>query len=201
MVLSNQIGEQIRALLIERGLKPGDRLPPERQLAAELGVARSSLREGLRRLVDLDILAARQGSGTYLAAIDLVDLMEVRLRLEPHAASLAAERRSATQLADMEKLVAELRTSIDDPIPFADLDLRLHELTVKAAGSPALLAVHSALTDLLKYSRATTSPDPELRAATAMRHARLLDAVREQDGKAAEQEMRKHLGEVLDGFK
>lgn len=197
MAEGSEIGERIRELLVERGLKPGDRLPPERQLAAEFGIARSSLREGLRRLVDLDILNARQGSGTYLATVDLVDLMEVRLRLEPYAASLAAQRRSATQLGEMEELVAQMEPT-DDPTSFAVLDLRLHELVVRSAASPALLVVHSALTDLLQYSRANTSPDPALRAATSMRHARLLDAVRAQNSEAAQEEMRRHLSEVLE---
>jgi GntR family transcriptional regulator, transcriptional repressor for pyruvate dehydrogenase complex len=197
MAEDNQVAERVRALLTERGLEPGDRLPPERQLAAELGIARSSLREGLRRLVDLGILDARRGSGTYLAAVDLVDLMELRLRLEPHAASLAAERRSAAQLAAMEELVTELGAAESDPALFSALDAGLHELTVEAAGSPALLVVHSALTDLLNYSRASSSPDPALRAATVDRHTRLLAAVQEKDAEAAEREMRGHLREVL----
>jgi GntR family transcriptional regulator, transcriptional repressor for pyruvate dehydrogenase complex len=84
MPLRNDVTERIQLLLSQRQLVPGDRLPPERQLAAELGVSRASLREGLGRLLDLGILEARRGSGTYLAEVDLLDLLEVRLRLEPY---------------------------------------------------------------------------------------------------------------------
>src|ERR1043165_8103099 len=73
--LPDQIAQRLIALITERHLKPGDRLPPERELSAEMGVSRSSLREALRALAMLGVAEMRQGDGTYLTALDPDALM------------------------------------------------------------------------------------------------------------------------------
>lgn len=196
MSARNHVAERLQALLAERDLAPGDRLPPERQLAAELGVSRASLREGLRRLLDLGVVQARQGSGTYVAQVDLADLLQVRLRLEPYAAGLAARRRSPRDLARMDELVAELRATQPDPAAFAATDALLHMAIVDAAGSPSLRILLVTIGDLLRHSRATTAPDAALRAAALARLEQLVGAIRAGDGPAAERAMRAHLREV-----
>lgn len=192
----NHVAERLQALLTERQVAPGDRLPPERQLAAELGISRASLREGLRRLIDLGVLEARQGSGTYLAEIDLADLLAVRLRIEPYAAGLAAQRRTDADLKRLDELCAELRDTLPDAEAFADADLRLHAAVVEATGSPALRVLQAALSDLLRHSRAHTSPDASLRAAALERIEQLTAAIRAGDARAAERTMRAHLRDV-----
>src|SRR3954447_7713849 len=108
--LPDQIASRLIALITERQLKAGDRLPPERELAATMGVSRSSLREALRALAMLGVAEMRQGDGTYLTnlqprslmrsvglVLDLSDsglevLFEARKLVEPGLAKLAAER-------------------------------------------------------------------------------------------------------------
>src|SRR3954463_4168903 len=108
--LPDQIAQRLIALITERRLKPGDRLPPERELAATMGVSRSSLREALRALAMLGVADMRQGDGTYLTALDpetlmrpvglvlalsdagLTELFEARKPGRPGLPSLAAER-------------------------------------------------------------------------------------------------------------
>lgn len=192
----NQVAERIRLMLAERDLAPGDRLPPERQLAAELSMSRASLREGLRRLVDLGVVEARQGSGTYLAAVDLDDLFAVRLRLEPYAAQRAATRRTDVQLAELDAALRDLRATLDDATAFAAADARVHGVVLEAAESPALRVLLAALHDLLTHSRATTAGDPAVRAATLARHEQLAEALRARDGKRAERAMAAHLRET-----
>lgn len=196
MSARNHVAERLQALLAERDLAPGDRLPPERQLAAELGVSRASLREGLRRLLDLGIVQARQGSGTYVADVDLADLLAARLRLEPYAAGLAARRRSPHDLAHMDELLAELRATQPDPAAFGAVDARLHAAVLAASGSMALRVLLDALADLLRHSRATTAPDAAVRDATLAQHEQLVTAIRDRDAAAAERAMRVHLREV-----
>jgi DNA-binding FadR family transcriptional regulator len=180
-------------LIAERGLVPGDRLPAERSLAVELSVSRSSLREGSRRLLDLGVLEARQGSGTYVAEVDLDDLLKVRLRVEPYAASLAAQRRSDRDLQRLDELMIALRGALPDPEAFALADVELHAAVVDAAGSAALRVLLEALGDMLRYSRATTAPDEQVRATALGRLADLVRAIRERDASAAERAMRTHL--------
>jgi GntR family transcriptional regulator, transcriptional repressor for pyruvate dehydrogenase complex len=192
----NQVAERVQSLLEEGHVRPGDRLPPERRLAAELGVSRSTLREGLRRLIDLGIVEARQGSGTYVAPLDLDDLLDVRLQLEPYAARLAAGRRSEQDLARLDATLAELRAHEDDPAAFAAADARLHQAVTDAAGSVALRVLLAALADLLRRSRDTTASDPAVRGAALAELERLVDAIRAGDGPAAERAMRAHLRDV-----
>jgi GntR family transcriptional repressor for pyruvate dehydrogenase complex len=196
MAERNQVAERVQTLLEEREVEPGDRLPPERQLAAELGVSRSTLREGLRRLVDLGIVEARQGSGTYVAPLDLDDLLEARLQLEPYAARLAARRRGQQDLARLDRALTELRARQDDPAAFAAADARLHQVVTEAAGSVALRVLLAALGDLLRRSRDTTASDPAVRAAALNQLERLVEAIGAGDAEGAERAMRTHLRDV-----
>lgn len=109
MAASSDVAERLQAVLAERDILPGDRLPFERQLAGGLGIARPSLREELRRPVDLDIVKVSQGSGTYPTGVDLTDLLQMRLRLEPYAARLGAQRRDARQLTELDGAIGQLR--------------------------------------------------------------------------------------------
>lgn len=196
MSARNNVAERVRHLLAERQLAPGDRLPPERQLAAELAISRASLREGLRRLIDLGILEARQGSGTYLAAVDLDELLAVRLRIEPYAARRAAKRRTDAQLAELDMMLVELRATRADPDAFAAADARVHGIVLDASQSPTLRVLLAALEDLLAHSRATTSSAPAVRADTLARHEQLVAALRAGDGGRAERAMAAHLREL-----
>jgi GntR family transcriptional repressor for pyruvate dehydrogenase complex len=193
----NAVADRVRILLDERALVPGDRLPSERELAAQLGVSRSSLREGLGRLADLGIIEARRGSGTYLAALDLRDLTDARLRLEPYAARLAAERREPRDLVRLDQTLAELRGSLEDRAGFADADLRLHATIAEASRSLPVRVLLDAVADLLRHSRAVTAVDPDTRRATVVVLERLVRAVHAGDGEAAEIAMREHLGHVV----
>ena len=195
--MRNDVFARLQQLFSDRNLAPGDRIPPERQLAAELAVSRPSLREGLARLNDLGVLEARRGSGTYLAAIDLLDLTQVRLQFEPYAARLAAERRADGELPRLWGLLGELEELGADPVAFAAADTRLHATIVELSASPTLRILAERLADLLAFSRATTAPDTFLRAMVRGELRELVEAVERGDGPGAEQAMRRHLKRVL----
>jgi GntR family transcriptional repressor for pyruvate dehydrogenase complex len=195
MVAREAVSERLRTLL-EEEVRPGERLPPERRLAEELGVSRGSVREGLRRLVDLGIVESRRGSGTYVAPVDLDDLLEVRLRVEPYAARLAAQRRSPSQLKRLHRTLARLRAVLDDADAFAAADLEIHRTLTDASGSLALRVLLAALEDLLRHSRETTAPEREVRVSTLAALERLVDAVDAGDAAGAERAMHAHLRDV-----
>lgn len=192
----NHVAERLRELLSDEHVAPGDRLPPERELATQLGVSRSSLREGLRRLSDLGIIESRQGSGTYLAPLDLGDLFEVRQRLEPLAAALAAQRRSDRDLLRLDEALAEMRAALPDAAHFGDADVNAHATIVEASASLPLRVLFAAISDLLRHSRATTATDAGLRATALTEMTAIVAAIRDRDGDAAEQAMRGHLEHV-----
>lgn len=190
------VAERLRELLADEDLGPGDRLPPERELATRLGVSRSSLREGLRRLTDLGIIEARQGSGTYLAPLDLGDLFEVRQRLEPLAARLAAERRGEQDVARLDAALAEMRAEAADAAAFADADVRAHAAVVEASRSLPVRVLFAAIADLLRHSRPTTASTPAVRAHALEEIERVVEAIRRGDADAAEAAMARHLADV-----
>src|SRR5262249_48033922 len=129
---SEQVVARIRALIAHGDLRPGDRLPAERDLAKQLGISRPSLRAGLRSLVAMGGRCARHGSGTYVAEEPLLDseqlslmaalhgftfdqIFEARRVLEVQVASLAAERATGEGLAAIAEEVANMYATIDDP--------------------------------------------------------------------------------------
>jgi len=96
----------------------------------------------------------------------------------------------------MDELLAELRATQADATAFSDADTRLHAAIVDAGGSRALRVMHDALGDLLRASRARTSPDPAVRAGSLARLEQLVQAIHEGDARAAERAMRTHLRDV-----
>ena len=158
--LPDQIAARLIALITERQLKAGDRLPPERELAATMGVSRSSLREALRALAMLGVAEMRQGDGTYLTTLEpddadapgrararavatagLEELFEARKLVEPGLAALAAERISTTPTRPSCCRCAEATpAALEDPEAFMWADIELHAQIARAASNAVLVA-------------------------------------------------------------
>jgi GntR family transcriptional repressor for pyruvate dehydrogenase complex len=126
---------KIKAMLLSGELKPGDRLPPEKELSEALGLSRSSLREAVKALEVIRVLDVRRGDGTYVTSLtpsllldamsfvvdihqddSVLELLEVRRILEPAAAALATPHVTADDIAALRVLLAEVdrTTSVDD---------------------------------------------------------------------------------------
>src|ERR1051325_10357683 len=134
--IGEEILAQVRSLVARGDLRPGDRLPPERDLAVQLGVSRPSVRAALKSLVSMGLLVARRGSGTYvtdgppalmseplalLAALHgftLGEVFEARRSREALRAGRAAERATGEHLVDMAEEIANMYASLGDPQQF-----------------------------------------------------------------------------------
>ncbi len=120
--ISDQVFDQLQKLILRGDFEPGEQLMTERDLAETLNVSRNSVREAINKLVALRFLEHRQGQGTFVCSVDeavriplatvmeaqdadLIDLMEMRMGIECNAASLAARRASAADLAAIEKAI------------------------------------------------------------------------------------------------
>jgi len=155
----------IKEMLTRGELLPGERLLVEKDLAAQLGVSRGSLREGIRALAALGIVETRQGDGTYVTALDprtllgplgfladlqqpaqAADLLAVRRVLEAESVALAAVRLTDDQLAELEDLLAGVDAMLSDD-PSMDLDAVIladtafHRTIARASGNPPLAAL------------------------------------------------------------
>jgi DNA-binding FadR family transcriptional regulator len=187
-------------------LPPGTRLPPERDLCEQLGIARSTLRQALTALVQSGHLHAvrGRGGGTFVSekpldvapAEELVDWRErcdVRFSVEVGIAYLAAERADAAAIARLGELVDEMAACSDDFGGYRRADVRFHVALAEATGSAALVAAateaQGAMTDLISY----IAHPPEVLAWSNAQHARLLDSLRTRDPARAMRIMADHL--------
>lgn len=183
----------IRDLVIDGSYRPGDRLPAERELSRAMELSRPALREGIRALVESGLLETRRSAGVYVANIDLADLFAVRRALEPLAAGLAAEHRTAEEAAQLFGLAGELRGNLAEPAEFAAVDARVHALVAKASRNPLLAVTLARLSDLAAVSRGRTALSLAARDATRRDIGRLALAVGDGDGRAAADAMTRHL--------
>ncbi|MFI0508615.1 FadR/GntR family transcriptional regulator [Streptomyces sp. WSLK1-5] len=162
MSLTDRAIEQIRELIRTGALPPGSKLPPEPDLAAQLGLSRNLAREAVKALAVARVLEVRRGDGTYVTSLQpsllleglggavelmqqdagaLQDLMEVRRLLEPVATALAATRISDGQLAEVERHLDAMREARDDVERLNAHDAAFHRAVVSATGNESLLAI------------------------------------------------------------
>jgi GntR family transcriptional repressor for pyruvate dehydrogenase complex len=185
--------EGILRLVRERGLRSGDRLDPERELAVRLATSRTVVREALNRLVSEGLLTSRQGSGTYIADVDVAAITEVRLLLEPTAAGRAAQARTGEQARRLGALARELAGAVADRERFSAIDTEVHAVIAAACGNPVLSEQLRRLARTAALSRQVTSGSAALREATVRDVTALAAAVQRGDAAEARRAMRRHL--------
>ncbi|GHF33958.1 GntR family transcriptional regulator [Amycolatopsis bartoniae] len=207
-----QVESLLRDRLREGYWKPGERLPNEVRLAAELGVGRSSVREAVRLLARDGLLDVRHGSGTFVAEppagspdvrgllrrARLLEVYEVRRALEVEAARLAAQRVRPEDVARLRSGLRRRQELLDaDPAEFVAADLEFHRSIVALAGN-ALLAdlfaaaqpvLHDAITEMFRHE----TPLPDVSDA----HTDLLDALERGDADAAAAATVAHLDAIV----
>jgi len=212
--LPEQIAQRLIALITERHLKPGDRLPPERELSAEMGVSRSSLREALRALSMLGVAEMRQGDGTYLTELNpetlmrpvglvlalsdagLSELFEARKLVEPGLAALAAARitdAAAEELLHCAEASAEVLADAD---AFMWHDIELHALIAKAADNAILSRLLESVASMGIASRRVTGRVADVRRASVQDHLEIAASIAAHDPDNAGAAMLRHLENV-----
>lgn len=209
--LYEQVLEQLRQYVTEQGLRAGDRLPPERELAARLGVSRVSVKQALVVLEVQGLVDVRHGGGTYLrrdslqlepvdALVDrkrrLPDVLEAREALETKLAELAARRRTADDLAEIDAALADMRRQIETGEPGIDGDRRFHAAVTTAARSALLAQFMQSIAEQIAESRQESLRQPGRPPRSLSQHQRIADAIRVGDPRAAANAMRQHMSTV-----
>ncbi|MFD7686803.1 FadR/GntR family transcriptional regulator [Streptomyces sp. NPDC051740] len=207
--------ERITAMIREGELEPGERLPTERELAARLGISRSSMREAIRALTVLGVVEARHGSGIYVTRLEagdlletfgvvadlsrgrqLVELLEVRRVLESHATALAAARITPDRLAEVEKHLTAMNAT-DDPEEILAHDLAFHREIAAAAGNGTTAAILEGLSSRTFRARVRRGYQEEgAFARTRREHAAIHRALAARDPEAARAAAAAHVGAV-----
>jgi GntR family transcriptional repressor for pyruvate dehydrogenase complex len=161
--VAEQVAKRILEMVRTKSLKPGDQLPPERELATYMQVSRPSLREALRGLQILGVLSMRQGGGIYVTALEASDLLgplqflitldseninslyESRRMIDGSNARMAVERIQPSQIASLHALVKVQEGLIGDSIGFRLSDTEFHETIAAATGNPFLVTISHSL--------------------------------------------------------
>ncbi len=217
--LSEKIVERLLNLIRERQLRPGDRLPPERELAPMMGVSRPSLREALRALSVMKVVENRQGSGTYITSLKpelfvnhldfiftsndatFIDLFEARKIIEVGLVALAARCISPNELAALDECLKRSAASVEAPEQFLQTDLELHHIIMEAAGNRTLTLFMQSINQINIASRRRTNELPEVRRQTLKDHRAIVAALRAHDSEASASAMRAHLAHVENKLK
>ncbi|MFF5567407.1 FadR/GntR family transcriptional regulator [Streptomyces sp. NPDC012623] len=215
MAVTDEAIEKIKEMIVSGALRPGDRLPKESELAAELGLSRNSLREAVRALSLIRILDVRQGDGTYVTSLDpqllleaigfvvdfhrddtVLELLAVRRILEPAATAMACTRISGTELDSLEARLTAL-----GPEPSVEAlvtaDLEFHREIVRHSGNAVLCSLLDGLagpTTRARVWRGLTQEDAVSR--TLHEHRAILSALRDRDAEAARSWATVHVASV-----
>jgi len=218
-----QVVHQIRELIVNGKLNPGDRLPPEQELEKKLNVSRSSIREALRVLEVEGFVEVRRGSGTYIASSTgkqrtkgeiatwleqreelLVQVLEVREYLEGLAAALCAENATDEELAGIRTLLANMGKIVPENVAgreidinrMVELDSKFHLAISQASGNDVSNEIISQIIPAFQEGNKAVIYVSDQVDATLRDHQAILAGIEARNPKAAEEAMRTHIARV-----
>jgi GntR family transcriptional repressor for pyruvate dehydrogenase complex len=218
--LSDQVAAQLQAMITDRSLRAGEKIPSERELCELLGVSRTVVREAVRSLVAKGLLEARAGGGTVVRAPDAAlvtemmgimlaaggreigfdHLREVRLHLETEIADLAAGRRTASDLETMRAQLEAMQRFEHDPVQWAVADVAFHAAIAEATHNPLYPVLLGSISELLMEVRLTGIRLPGTPQRAFKHHQHILEAIERGDRSAARKAMLAHLRESQETF-
>jgi GntR family transcriptional repressor for pyruvate dehydrogenase complex len=213
--VSSQIADQIRSSILAGEFTPGDKLPPERELAEMFGVSRPSVREALNILAAAGLVMSYQGGGTVVMSLvetaagnplmglirieqeRALDVIEVRKGMESWTAFYAAERALPEDLRRLEEIVDGMRRNLDGVKPSEDLDANFHIVIARATHNIVWLHLMQSLFDAMKEFQKSvwravylTQEDHHL---LFNHHYRIFEAIKAKDAHGARDAMIEHL--------
>ncbi|PSR21047.1 MAG: hypothetical protein C7B45_12485 [Sulfobacillus acidophilus] len=212
--LVDMIVHRLEEMMLQGELSPGERLPPERDLARSMQVSRTSLRQALAILKNRGLIHVRAGSGSYTqaepGALVITDLagelgsfkervlnpMEVRRLLEPQIARLAGERATSEDVEIMALLIAAQERQAAAGKIFIEEDIAFHQQIVISINNQILLRIMDDVQLRLRDSREISLSSPAGAQASLEGHKRIYDAIRNHQPDAAYEAMANHIETV-----
>jgi GntR family transcriptional repressor for pyruvate dehydrogenase complex len=216
--VSQNITDQIRNAIFDGRLKPGDKLPSERELIGNFKVSKATLREALRSLEVLGFLEMKKGvsGGAFVTEVDMTkakdsftnfllfknlslkDLSEVRLLLEPYIAEKATLSITQEDLDRLKKLIKESEQAIKNDIAFESRkdEIEFHRIIASITGNPILMFILDFVENLLIDTKGILKPGKEFSNKVLRAHKRIYHALLEKNIKRVREEMVRHIREV-----
>jgi len=219
--ISDQVFDQLRRLILNGELKPGQKVMTERDLADALNVSRNSIREAINKLVAMGFMEQRQGQGTFVCSVDdavkiplgtvmeaqeasLVDLLEMRMGIECNSAAMAARRATAQDLAAMEAALAEMAADITGGGLGTGGDLAFHMAIAVATQNPMQIYIMKNVIDYLHMGISENLfhlyEDPQNISTILKQHQAIYEAIRSGNADDAFQAMKNHIDFVIEFF-
>src|SRR5271170_8020156 len=213
--LAASVFEQLISHVVNGDWKPGDRIPPERELCQQLGIARTSLREALKAMELVGMLDSRVGDGTFVCPrteflsrpllwaftgsdhTELHDIMEARTIIEENLAGLAAERGSEEDIARIGEAVQAMRDSIARGDSILEADMSFHIAICQAARNEVLRNAVQLLRNLMRQWIYYKLLIPNVATLVLKRHVAIYRAISRRKPSSARSEMRHHLEETM----
>ena len=211
--VSDEIVQQVKTIISEGKLRPGDRLPPERELIKEFGVSRPSLREALNTLVAMGFLEVK-GKRTFIKSVasesmqnplslmikadtqKIFDLIEVRKALEAWAAFLAAQRATEEDIKRLEDILEEMRKAFEQGRSWEKQDADFHLGIAQATHNTIQTHIMSTIYDLLRESVARVFKDQSKVKKLLDHHYRIFGAIKSHSPDKARERTLEHLNYV-----
>lgn len=210
---SDAVFEILEHLIASRQLPPGSRLPPERDLAVQLGVSRNSVREAVHELELKRLVERRSGRGTIVLDTsrttphgnlleelskeerDLLEIMDFRLAIEPPIAGLAAERATRGNLSRLTSILDEMANE-RSATRTAELDYAFHSAIARATQNRLLVRLHDVSATWMRSSRREALQTRARRATSLAGHRRIQQAIAAHDREGAKAAMADHIEQV-----
>jgi GntR family transcriptional regulator, transcriptional repressor for pyruvate dehydrogenase complex len=208
-----EVAQQIERLILKK-LRPGDKLPSERELAETLKVSRSSIRDAIRSLELMGLVEPRQGAGTIVREISseavvnpfanalkrrresVSELLDFRKMLEPPLAARAATHASPDEISEMEDILRRQEQRQNQGDAAVAEDAEFHYSVALASGNSVVLKVLDILMDLLRDTRERSLQVEGRSQKSLAGHRRILAAIKRHDAEAAKAAMRRHIEDV-----
>lgn len=212
--VSDEIVNQVKSLISQGTLKPGDRLPPERELIEEFGVSRPSIREALNSLVAQGFLEVKQGNRTFVKSVTsekiqdplslllkadtqkIFDLIEVRKALEAWGASQAAQRVSEEDIRRLQEIIGQMKTALEKGKSWEKQDADFHLAMAQATHNTIQTHMMFTIYDLLRESVARVFGDQGKAEKLFQQHYRIFKAIKNRAPDKARERILEHLNYV-----
>lgn len=209
----DMLAMRLERMILADELPKGSRLPPERELAAQLGVSRSSLRDALRVLELRGLIERKQGRGTRVLGVgdtphatalaagldidraDLLNVMEVRACIEPPIAARAAGRATTADVEQLRQILGEMTPTMTAS-QFVELDRLFHRTIAQYTHNPLLLRLLDRVNEITEVSRRDALVSKSRQRSSIEEHHAIVQAIASHDPDAAFEAARRHVESI-----
>ena len=212
----NHVFLMLRKGITDGSYENGERLPPERNLAQQFGVARGTLREGLRELENAGLVERRQGSGTYvtygvedsqpsiLGEVSPLELMDSRLAIEPHVCRKAVLHATDADFRRLDRMLRSMEQNTRDIVGFSELDAEFHQALAELSGNRMMHWLINSMSGARAHSQWSRVRSivltPNAISMYNQHHRAIVDAIRSREPEAAAARMKKHIVTARDSL-